>query len=419
MPGSGLHRPEPDAAAAQIADLLRAQPNVDIVVGLPSYNNAGTIAGVAEAVRQGLAESFPENKAIIVNVDGGSSDGTLERVAELQSRGGTSLGQVRLAGRDFLVPYHGIAGKAEALHVVLQVARQTGARLCLMLSPDFSAFPSGWVERLASPILQQGCDLVLPLYLRHKLDGGITSSIVRPLVRSLYGHRLQQPMGSEYAFSAALVERYLAQNVWGTDLARFGSDIWTTTQAMCGAFKMCHVHLGPKSQVRSSGAVDLGTTLSQVLGALFEDMTRNAPVWQRVRGSAPVSVLGAPTQGVPAAISFDFAKLTESFRLGLRNLQDVWALVLAPATLLSCAARPSWHPRALSCRTCSGVACSSTFPWAIDFALSIAAICWQRSYRFTLAGWAASCTRCRTQATAKLKTAWNSFAVATSRRSRT
>jgi hypothetical protein len=74
--------------------------------------------------------------------------------------------------------------------------------------------------------------------------------------------------------------------------------------------------------------------LNQVLGALFDDMTRNAQVWQRVRGSVPIVALGGPMQGVPSAIAFDFRKLIESFCLGLRNLQDVWALVLAPATLL-------------------------------------------------------------------------------------
>jgi glucosylglycerate synthase len=329
-----MPRAEQDTSASQIAELLRTQPSADIVVGLPSYNNAGTIAGVVQSVRQGLAQGLADKRAIIINVDGGSSDGTIDRSAELQGQGNVALAQVRLTGQDFVVPYHGIAGKAEALHVTLRVARQTGAGLCLMLSPDFTAFAPHWVEQLAAPIVQHGFDFALPLYLRHKLDGAITSSIVRPLVRALYGRRVQQPMGGEYAFSAALVERYLEQNVWGTDLAKLGSDIWTTTQAMCEPFKMCHVQLGCKKQARSSAPVELGATLSQVLGALFEDMTRNAHVWQRVRGSLPIATLGAPGEGAPTPVNLDFRKLIESFRLGLRNLQDVWSLVLAPATLI-------------------------------------------------------------------------------------
>jgi hypothetical protein len=325
--------PEQDIAT-QMAEVLRAHASADVVVGLPSYNNAETIPGVVRVIRQAMQQRVPESKAIIVNVDGGSADGTVARVAELQSEAGAALAQIRLPGRDLAVPYHGILGKGEALHLILQVARQTGARLCLMLSPDFATLSPDAVGQLAAPVLLEGFDLALPLYPRHKFDGAITSSIVQPLVRSLYGRRVQQPMSAEYAMSARLVERCLAQNVWATDLARFGSDIWTTTQAMCAAFNVCHVRLGPKNRVPGGAPADLRTTLSQVLGSLFEDMVRNAPVWQRVRGSLAVKVLGSHVDGTSPAASFDYRKLVESFCLGLRNLKDVWSLVLPPATLL-------------------------------------------------------------------------------------
>ncbi len=322
-----------DVVASQIAELLHAHPSAEIVIGLPSYNNAETLAGVVRATRQGFGESFPEKKAIIVSIDGGSSDGTTDRIAQLSTESGVPLVAVRLPGSDFVVPYHGIARKGEALHVTMQIARQAGARLCLMLSPDAVAPSSAFVERLAAPVLLEDFDLALPLYLRHKFDGAITSSIVRPLVQALYGRRVQQPMGTEYALSPALVERCLSQNVWGTELSRFGSDIWPTTQAMSGAFKICHVSLGAKNQARPSAPVDLATTLNQVMGSLFDDMIRNAHVWQRVRGSLPIEVRGGPAEGTAPPVSFDSHKLVESLSLGLRNLQDVWALVLAPATL--------------------------------------------------------------------------------------
>lgn len=322
-----------DVVASQIAELLQVHSGAEIVIGLPSYNNAETIAGVVRATRLGLGESFSEKKAIIVSIDGGSTDGTLDRIAEVSLESGAPLVVVRLPGSDFVVPYHGIARKGEALHVTMQIARQSGARLCLMLSPDVAAPSSVVIERLAAPVLLEDFDLALPLYLRHKFDGAITSSIVRPFVQALYGRRVQQPMGAEYALSPALVERCLAQNVWGTDLSRFGSDIWPTTQAMSGAFKICHVSLGAKNQARPSAPVDLATTLNQVMGSLFDDMIRNAHVWQRVRGSSPIEVIGAPVGGTALPVTFDCRKLVESLCLGLRNLQDVWALVLAPATL--------------------------------------------------------------------------------------
>jgi glucosylglycerate synthase len=141
-------------------------------------------------------------------------------------------------------------------------------------------------------------------------------------------------MAGEYALSGALAERCLAQPIWGTDLGRLGGDLWTTTQALCTAGKVCQVHLGRKSSA-DGPPVDLGTALTQVLGSLFEDMSRNAPVWQRVRGWRPVAALGRPEDAADVtAPNLDPRKLSESFRLGLRNLQDLWGLVLPPATLL-------------------------------------------------------------------------------------
>jgi glucosylglycerate synthase len=326
--------PEHDSLTAQIAEFLRQQNSAEIVVGVPSYDHVATIPGVVRSVRQGLRECFPGKKAIIVNVDGGSTDGTTVHLAELRDEEGAGLAQVRLAGHELLMPYHGIPGKGEAVRLTLQVARQMGASLCLLLSPDLDVLPSAWIGQLAAPILEQGFDYAGPIYLRHRLDGAIISSIVRPLLQALYGKRIRQPMAGEYALSGALVERCLAQNVWDTDLARTGIDLWITTQALGGPFRACQVLLGRKQQAPAPPRVGLGAALGQVLGGLFEDTGRNAQVWQRVRGSQPVALLGGPVDGAPLGADLDYRKLVESFALGLRNLQDVWSLVLAPATLL-------------------------------------------------------------------------------------
>ncbi|MBN2572945.1 MAG: glycosyl transferase family 2 [Deltaproteobacteria bacterium] len=337
---------EQDSPLSHIAQIVEQQGGAEIVVGLPSHNHAQTVGAVAAAIRQGLQDAFPGKKALIVNTDCGSTDGSMDQVAA-SARGedeGASLVQAAVPAQSRDLPYHGILGKAQGLHLVLRVAKLAGARACLMLSPDLASASPDWVGSLCRPILEQGFDLAVPIYARHKFDGAITNAIVRPLVRSLYGRFMRQPMGGEYAFSAALVERYLGGNIWGTDLARIGIDIWTTTQAICGGFKLCQVHLGPKQQVLSGAPPDLGTVLTHVLGSLFEDMTRNAAVWQRIRGAQPIPVFGATSSDVSSTVSFDVAKLADSFRLGFRNLQELWSVVLPPATLLDLkrvAARPA------------------------------------------------------------------------------
>ena len=53
-----------------------------------------------------------------------------------------------------------------------------------------------------------------------------------------------------------------------------------------------------------------------------------------MRGSQPTPVLGTATDGTSSTPSHDLRKLVESYRLGFRNLHDLWSLVLPPASLL-------------------------------------------------------------------------------------
>jgi hypothetical protein len=56
----------------ELKDRLEQIRDADIVVGIPSYNNARTIGHVVRAVSVGLAKYFPTQRSVIVNSDGGS-----------------------------------------------------------------------------------------------------------------------------------------------------------------------------------------------------------------------------------------------------------------------------------------------------------------------------------------------------------
>ena len=63
---------------------LEGIKEVDLLIGIPSYNNVRTISHVVRAVIAGLAKYFPRAKAVLVNSDGGSTDGTQEVVKQVQ-----------------------------------------------------------------------------------------------------------------------------------------------------------------------------------------------------------------------------------------------------------------------------------------------------------------------------------------------
>ena len=60
-------------------DLLRqlvAVGQVDLLVGLPTLNNASTIPDIVSAVQASFSTHFPRQRTVLLNSDGGSTDDT-------------------------------------------------------------------------------------------------------------------------------------------------------------------------------------------------------------------------------------------------------------------------------------------------------------------------------------------------------
>src|SRR5690606_42156978 len=77
----------------------------------------------------------------------------------------------------------------------------------------------------------------------------------------------------------------------------------------------------------------LTAMLQQAVSQVFGEMERTIPVWQKVRGSLPVPVLGEIETAAVEPPVLDPRRLIEGFRLGQRNLGEVWGLVHSPGTL--------------------------------------------------------------------------------------
>jgi glycosyltransferase involved in cell wall biosynthesis len=314
----------------EVHEQLEQIGQADIVVGIPSFNSAHTIGHVVRAVQGGLAKYFPEHKAVIVNSDGGSSDGTMEVVhASTIDDFSTILLHHRVAPVSKIAfAYSGIPGKGSAFRTVFEIAGVLDARACAVVDSDLRSITPEWLELLLKPVLAGGYDYVSPLYHRHKFDGTITNSIVYPLTRALYGKRVRQPIGGDFGFSGQLAQFYLAQDVWDSDVARFGIDIWMTTTAIANGFKLTQSFLGAKIHDAKDPGADLSSMLYQVLSATFALMEKYAAVWGPVRGSAAVPVFGFEYTVGLEQVNVNTARMLKMFREGLANLAEIWGEIL-------------------------------------------------------------------------------------------
>ncbi|MEN6534050.1 MAG: glycosyl transferase family 2 [Bryobacteraceae bacterium] len=337
-------------------DALRAAESIrkaDIVIGIPSYNNARTIGHVTRAACVGLAKYFPELTGVIVNSDGGSKDGTPQAVIEAgMEDANLLLLSTPLTGVHRLsFPYHGIPGKGSAFRMIFEMAERLGARGCAVVDSDLRSITPEWFDLLLRPVLFAGYDFVAPYYHRHKYDGTITNSIVYPLNRALYGLRVRQPIGGEFGISARLISRYLKRDDWETDVARYGIDIWMTTIALAEGFRVCQSFLGAKLHDAKDPGADLSAMLHQVVGSVFMLMREYEPVWRQRTGSQPVELFGFRFDVGLDPIEVNVDRMLTAFRHGCQELGEVWSMALRPETFekvrkLACdgkAASSSFH----------------------------------------------------------------------------
>lgn len=321
---------------------------VDLVVGIPSFNNVRTIPHVVRAVQAGLAKFFPGIRAVLVNSDGGSTDGTPEAVrqAALEEYRTLLAAYPVYPIHRIVTPYHGIPGKGSALRTVFQIAVEVDAKACAVVDSDLRSIQPSWMDLLLAPVLLEDFDFVSPLYLRHKYDGTITNSIVYPLTRSLYGRRVRQPIGGDFGFSGKLARHYLEQDVWASDVARFGIDVWMTTTAITDGFKVCQSFLGAKIHDAKDPALDLSHMLRQVVGAVFGLMESREHAWKTTEGSLPVPLFGMEHAVGLEPIHVDPDRMVRMFRTGLRELGAIWGKVLRPEVLVQLQALEAGEPAA-------------------------------------------------------------------------
>jgi glycosyltransferase involved in cell wall biosynthesis len=289
--------------------------SADILVGIPCYNNEKTIVHVIQMVTHGLAKHFKTRRSVILIADGGSTDDTREVAKEFE---------IKPWQEKIVSIYRGPAGKGTALRSVFEAASRLKVQVCAMVDSDLSSITADWVKYLLEPVLEKGYQFVAPVYVRHKYDGTITNNIVYNLTRALYGKRIRQPIGGDFAISRDAAKFYAEQDVWLTDVARFGIDIWMTTSAITQGFRICQSNLGVKVHDVKDPGQHLGPMFRQVLSALFSLMEHHEGDWKKIKGSEPLETFGFEGASEPEPVKVNLDLMIELFKTGYKQFSPLW-----------------------------------------------------------------------------------------------
>jgi hypothetical protein len=324
----------------QVRQQLGDIGKIEVLVGIPTFNNAKTVEPVVNALKAGLGKVCPHASVLIVNADAGSQDGTREAIQQAVGPDIPTAFVQHLAGDSLPGPISlhalsdsGVPGREHAFRAFFTVTEELQAQSCIVIDANLQSLTPDWMEILLRPVVEKGVDYVAPLFRRARYEGSLTNCITYPLSRALYGKQMRYQSGCGYGFSGKLASLYLTRNAWEGEGARYGIDSWLTTVAVAEGCEVSQGYLGTKTHDATLPGIELSILLAQAVGALFFLMETYQDVWEGIKGSSPVLQFGPPYEPGSDGGAINVERMVRGFQQGLRDLLPIWEIILAPETL--------------------------------------------------------------------------------------
>lgn len=314
--------------------LLKKIKKTDIVIGIPSFNNESTIGKVITSYLKGMKKYYPDLSCLIVNSDGGSIDKTREIVQSIANeniyKNLSDKNKINIA----TTIYKGIPGKGSAFKTIFEIARFLDAKVVVVSDSDTKSISEEWCYNLVEPVLNLGYGYTTPYYVRDKHDATITNAIVYPVTRSLYGLRLRQPIGGDFAFSNGALQVFLQKKHWDEIpyIYKFGIDIWMTTIALNEGFRVCQSVLGVKEHEHKDPGLHLANMFKEVIGTMFELAGYYSYKWKKIIKSNQGFIFGDFQFHQVEKIEVNVSNMLEIFFKGKENYLGLWQKILSNET---------------------------------------------------------------------------------------
>jgi glucosylglycerate synthase len=318
-------------------DLLRqliSVGEVDILVGVHTCNHAQTIGHVVQVIREGLLTYFPRERMAILNLDGGSHDGTpdLVRAASISDVRHASAPQALRTMHCVSSQYATSVSDGKAMRILVAAADLLRAKACAVIAPESSAILPQWIDHLLRPIYCEHFEFVSPVYCRHRFEGMLVTNLLYPMTRALYGRPIREPRPAEFAFSGRLAGRLVNHELWNQEAGRLGPEVCFTMFALAEGVPISQTFLGPKGQLEQQ-APDLVSALRYTVGPLFWSMEGTQASWSGIHEIEPVLTVGPTREVTMDDVSVDRTRLHQMFCSGVSDLEPVLKTILSTDTL--------------------------------------------------------------------------------------
>lgn len=213
-------------------NVKKVKTKLRLFICLPSYNEAKHIRTITQKVDKALKKLQTQYDCRIINADNNSEDGT-NNIFNLTK---TKCKKISLISKN--------KGKGANIINFMKYFKNNNGDYAMMFDTDLKSFNSKWIYKMLKQ-LNKGKDFIFPLYKRTRYEGNTTNHFVVPILYSITGKRIRQPIGGDYAFNKKYVETFLKQKI-ETQIIEYGIDIFMISLVFKYNLKYTQINLGKK-----------------------------------------------------------------------------------------------------------------------------------------------------------------------------
>lgn len=203
-----------------------------IAICIPSYNESENISNITKLVDESLNNLDSKYESIIINCDNNSPDNTNTLFNETETK------------HKKISVVTSVRGKGINLYNFFKYCLENEIDYSITLDADLKSFESNWIEKYVNE-LENGYDFLCPLYKRRKEEGNTTNHFVVPVLYSIYGKFIRQPIGGDYAFNRKYIETIMKEE-FTPNILEYGIDIFMVVTAIVKGLNIGEVYLGDK-----------------------------------------------------------------------------------------------------------------------------------------------------------------------------
>ncbi|MGI6487726.1 MAG: glycosidase [Syntrophomonadaceae bacterium] len=293
-----------------VADACRkaeAFENVDLVIGIPFYNEKHTLPYVMKTVGEGVISHLSHRKVLIACAGDPAGAEALDVIKDLK---------LPAPHLEFLME-PGANGRGASIRALMEVAKHLDADIAILAADLRTEKNRGlqpeWIKRLVEPIGYK-YDLVLASLSRNYYEDVVGQFLAAPLLEVFYRYQLQDPLSGIYAMSHDLIEDYCMDiKFWDELTWGYGIDTWLVTRALRWNKNICEVRLGDK--LAPVTQEKLNFVFKETARAMFECIKKDEDFWSKTEPVLTTpDVYGGDYMDTPSEVGFSVEDLISAFK---------------------------------------------------------------------------------------------------------